>query len=65
MITTSRFAPTSHAEVERTHSTHISLIDGRELARLMVKHRIGVNVERTIEIKRLDTDTFFGASEMS
>lgn len=64
MITTSRFANTSHAEVERTHSTHIRLIDGRELARLMVKHGIGVSVERTIEIKRIDTDKFFGAGEL-
>lgn len=64
MITTSHFATTSHAEVERTHSTHIRLIDGRELAHLMVKHGIGVSVERTIEIKRLDTDRFFGAAEV-
>lgn len=65
MITTSNFARTSHDEVERTHSTNIRLIDGRELARLMVKHRIGVSVERTIEIKRIDTDKFFGAADVT
>lgn len=63
LITTSSFADTSRREIASTHSTNIVLIDGRELARLMVKHNIGVQTERTIEIRRLDSDFFFAASE--
>ena len=65
MITTSTFAKTSREEVERTHSTNIRLIDGRELARLMVKYDIGVTVERTIAIKRLDPSQLFVSSEIA
>jgi restriction system protein len=63
MITTSTFPKTSRNEVERTHSTNIRLIDGRELAHLMVKHEIGVTAERTIAIKRLDPSTFFSSDD--
>lgn len=63
IITTSTFARTSHDEVHRTHSTNVRLIDGRELAHLMVKYEIGVSVERTIAIKRLDSSQFFASSE--
>lgn len=62
MITTSTFPKTSHEEVARTHSTNIRLIEGRELAKLMVKHGIGVTVERQIPIKRLDVEEFTGGS---
>lgn len=60
MITTSTFPKTSHEEVARTHSTNVRLIEGRELARLMVKHGIGVTVERQIPIKRIDVEEFAG-----
>jgi restriction system protein len=36
----------------------IILIDGEELARLMVLHEVGVRAERTIAIKRIDLDYF-------
>lgn len=36
----------------------IILIDGKELARLMVQYGVGVRVERTVEIKRIDLDYF-------
>lgn len=36
----------------------IVLIDGRELAKLMVEHGIGVSVVDRYEVKRLDTDYF-------
>ncbi|MBD3942118.1 restriction endonuclease [Microbacterium sp. NEAU-LLC] len=60
MITTSTFPKTSHEEVARTHSTNVRLIEGRELAKLMVKHGVGVTVERQIPIRRIDTDVFIG-----
>jgi restriction system protein len=36
------------------------LIDGAELARLMVRHGVGVREDRTIVVKKLDED-YFGA----
>jgi restriction system protein len=36
----------------------IILIDGKELARLMVQYGVGVRIERTVEIKRIDLDYF-------
>ena len=34
------------------------LIDGAELTRLMVQYKVGVRVERTIELCKLDLDYF-------
>ncbi|WP_375304112.1 restriction endonuclease [Bradyrhizobium sp. A11] len=36
----------------------IILIDGKELARLMVQYGVGVRIERTVELKRIDLDYF-------
>jgi restriction system protein len=36
----------------------IVLIDGEELARLMVKHNIGVRRKTQYEVKRIDEDYF-------
>jgi restriction system protein len=36
----------------------IILIDGKELARLMVQYGVGVRIERTVEMKRIDLDYF-------
>jgi restriction system protein len=36
----------------------IILIDGTELARLMIQYGVGVRTERAVEIKRLDLDYF-------
>lgn len=36
----------------------IVLIDGEELTRLMVQYGVGVRIERTVEIKRIDADYF-------
>lgn len=39
------------------HAT-IVLIDGRKLTDLMIKYDLGVAVERSFQIKRLDIDYF-------
>ena len=39
-------------------SQKIVLIDGEELTRLMLQYGVGVRVERTVEIKRIDADYF-------
>ena len=36
----------------------IILIDGPELARLMVRHGVGVTVTKTLQLARLDSDYF-------
>lgn len=42
------------------HLVHrVILVDGQELADLMIKHGVGVRSYRTVEFKRLDED-FFG-----
>ena len=56
-ITTSTFAPGARDFVSRIDSK-IILIDGEELASLMIDHNVGVTLERTYEIKRVDADFF-------
>ena len=41
--------------------TRIVLVDGKQLADLMIEHAIGVNVVQTYQVKRLDTDYFEGS----
>ena len=36
------------------------LVDGRELARLMIEYGVGVSTSRTYELKRIDLDYFAG-----
>ena len=57
-ITTSRFAATAEEFVSRSLSPKIVLIDGDGLAKLMLKHRIGVRVERHADVLALDNNYF-------
>ena len=41
----------------------IILIDGEELAKLMIQYDVGVRVERTVEIQRIDLDYFEESEE--
>jgi restriction system protein len=56
-ITTSSFSEGSR-EYVATIESKIVLIDGTELAELMIDHGIGVTPHQTYEIKRLDSDYF-------
>ena len=56
-ITTSTFSGEERAFAANLDSK-IILIDGRELASMMIDHNVGVALERTYEIKRVDTDFF-------
>jgi restriction system protein len=56
-MTTSTFTKDIIEKVDRS-SKRIILIDGDELARLMVVHKVGVSVEDTFELKKLDMDYF-------
>ncbi len=56
-ITTSTFTQEVKDNVSLS-SKRIILIDGEQLADLMISHNAGVTVEEIVEIKRIDTDYF-------
>jgi restriction system protein len=61
-ITTSSFATPAIAFSKQVPQ-RIILIDGEELAKLMIQYDVGVRIERTVEIKRIDLDYFEESEE--
>ena len=59
-ITTSRFSNDARAYAMELGAPRIILIDGDGLAKLMLEHEIGVTVERTYKVYRID-ENFFDA----
>ena len=57
LITTSQFSPDALDYVTRIEKK-IVLIDGEKLAELMIDYGVGVTVDVSYEIKRLDADYF-------
>lgn len=57
LITTSKFSRDAHDYVERIERK-IVLIDGQQLAQLMIDYNVGVATARTYVIKRIDSDYF-------
>ena len=58
VVTSSTFSePAKHA-ADRSKNYIIRLVDGEELARLMVKHNIGVKTIRSFDLKDVDEDYF-------
>jgi restriction system protein len=57
LITTSYFSQDA-LEYVRMIEKRIVLIDGKQLADLMIDHDLGVNVTHTYKVKRLDSDYF-------
>lgn len=57
------FTASTFSQPARDYVKHLAqrviLIDGRELADLMIEHGVGVREYRKVEFKRLDED-FFG-----
>jgi len=56
-LTTSKFTNEAQEYVSRIGSK-IVLINGEQLAQLMIDHNVGVSVSTTYEIKRIDSDYF-------
>lgn len=56
-VTTSGFAKSALQYVERV-SKRVVLIDGQELARLMVQHGVGVRIRARYEISEIDEEYF-------
>lgn len=57
-ITTSSFAATAREFVQRGANTKIVLIDGEALIEFMMRHKIGVRVQRAVELLDLDQNYF-------
>jgi restriction system protein len=56
-ITTSRYTPDA-IEYHPKNDTKIVLIDGEQLAELMIDFNLAVSVSTTFEIKKIDNDYF-------
>lgn len=57
-VTTSYFTQQAYDFAER-HPLKMVLIDGKELASLMIRHNVGVRTTETLHIRKIDED-FFG-----
>lgn len=57
-ITTAKFSDGAIEYSQKQHTAKIVLIDGMELAKLMIEYNIGVSVENIYEIKKIDSDFF-------
>ena len=56
-ITTSSFTNEAR-EYANNINSNIILVDGKQLAKLMIEYNIGVQVKDTIQIKKIDEDFF-------
>ncbi|CAO3413380.1 restriction endonuclease [Azospirillum argentinense] len=56
-VTTSAFTTSARETADRLN-TRIVLIDGIQLAKLMIRHEVGCRIEETLHIKRVDEDFF-------
>ena len=57
-ITTATFSNGAKQYAESLHGSTIVLIDGKQLTHLMIKYNLGVSIEHSYEVKRIDTDFF-------
>ena len=57
-ITTAKFTREAAHYAKKQHTTKIVLVDGQLLTKLMIEHNLGVSIENTYEIKRIDSDFF-------
>jgi restriction system protein len=57
LVTTSYFSSTAYDFITRV-SKRVVLIDGQELATLMIRHRVGVRVKDVYEVRKIDENYF-------
>jgi restriction system protein len=60
LLTTARFSSEAVEYAARMQQHTVILVDGARLAGLMLEHNVGVSVEATYTLKRLDTAYFDG-----
>ena len=58
VFVTTSFFPTTALDFITRVSKRVVLIDGPELARLMIRHGVGARTKAAYEIKRIDEDYF-------
>jgi restriction system protein len=61
-LTTSTFTQQAITYASQLRDSKIILIDGQNLAQLMIEHDFGVSIKDTLYIKRIDED-FFAENE--
>jgi len=66
-ITTSGFSKSArdYTATIDSRDSKVILIDGNQLAQLMIEHNVGVSTTETYEIKRVDSDYFAENTENS
>ena len=57
-ITTARFSSGAIQYANNLLGVKVVLVDGSALAKLMIKHSVGVSLEQTYEVKKIDSDFF-------
>ena len=57
-ITTAKFSSGAKDYTKYLSGVTVVLVDGMDLTHLMIKHNVGVSVEHTYEVKRIDSDFF-------
>ena len=57
-ITTAQFSKEAIAFANKQLHSKIILVNGNELAELMIEYNLGVSTQKTYEVKRIDTDYF-------
>lgn len=57
-ITTARFSKGALEYASMQHAVKLVLVDGDQLARLMIAHNVGVSVRHAYEVKGIDRDYF-------
>lgn len=57
-ITTAEIPKSAREEIKRNKTVSIRLVNGSELAGLMIEHNVGVAVQQHLEIKKIDTSYF-------
>jgi restriction system protein len=57
-ITTSTFSKAAQDYTKLNHAFKVSLVNGIELAHLMIDHNLGVSLVQRYDVKRIDSDFF-------
>lgn len=57
-ITSAKFSKEAIAYADKQHTTKVILVDGSMLTKLMIEYNLGVSVDSSYEIKKIDTDFF-------
>jgi restriction system protein len=57
-LTTSRFSENAIKTAQESKQQKIVLLNGKALAKLAIEFNLGVQIEKTIHIKKIDLDFF-------